>query len=152
MEFKQPAFVERIISKVGGDKKAFGDIIEDEVASKTIGKQRARRPGFDEDIILELKAMRRSFRKRIKRLRRKLNRVSKYEHPNITTQIDHMRSVLAMHPEKLIKLIKVTALLRNLRQKPEFLTGAVKLHVIHRKYGRKPVENAKKHIQGKRKK
>ncbi|GEM_PF-4341497 len=149
MVFKQPAFVDRI-PKVGREKRRFGNILEGEMASETIGKQRIMRSGFEEDIIVELKATKRSFRKRIKRLQRKLSRVSKDEHPNIKRHIGHMHSILAMHPKKVIKLMKVTALLRNLRQKPEFLLGAAKLHVIHRKYGRKSIENAKKHVKKKR--
>ena len=152
MEFKQRAFVEHIHSKVGSEKRpfgSFGDIILDEgkIASKTTGKQRIMKSGVEEDILLELMAMRRSFRRRIKRLRRKLSRVSKEERPGITRQIEHMQSVLAVHREKLIKLIRVAALLRNLRKKPEFLIGAAKLHAIHSRYGRTPIENAKKHVK-----
>lgn len=149
MGFKQPAFAGRIISKVGGEKKVFGDILEEGTSPRTIGKRRTRGPGFEEDIILESKAMGRSFRKRIKRLRRKLSGGPSAERSGVTKQIDHMHSILAMHPEKRIKLIKVAALLRKLRQKPEFLLGAAKLHVIHRRYGRRPIENAKRHVKTK---
>lgn len=147
MGFKQPAFVDRITSKTGGKKKGFGNILEEEMAPKTIGKQQIRKPGFEEDMLLELRAMRRSFRKRIKSLRRKLSRISKDEQPDITRQIDDMHGILAIHPEKLIKLVKVVAVLRKLRQKSEFLIGAAKLHVIYRRYGRRPIENAKKHVK-----
>lgn len=132
----------------GESKKKFGDILEDEVIPQAFGK---RLLTGEEELLLEGNAIRKSFRRRIKRLGRKLSSVSKDEHPAITRQIDHMHGILALHPGKLIKLIKVTALLRNLRQKPEFLIGAAKLHIVHRRYGRKPVENAKKHIKKKMK-
>lgn len=141
--------IEHAIIPKGESKKKFGDILEEEVIPQAFGK---RLPGGEEELLLEAQAIRRSFRRRVKRFRRKLNRVSKDKHPAIARQIDHMHSILGMHPVKLIKLIKATALLRNLRQKPEFLMGVAKLHIVHRRYGRKPVENAKKHIQKKRKK
>ena len=144
MEFKQPVFADRI-PKVGGGKARFGDILEEKMAPETIGKQLATEPDFEEAIVV--KATRISFRKRIKRLRRKLGRVPKDEHPAVITHIDYMRSILAMHPKKFIKLIKVMALLKNLRQKPEFLIGAAQLHAIHKRYGRKSMENAKRHMK-----
>jgi len=132
------------------EKKRFGNLLEDEI---TLGKEQfSTKPGFEEDLELELKAVKRSFRRRIKRLRRKLGRAPIEEQSKITGQMKLMESMLPIQPEKFIKIIKAAALLQGLRQKPEFLLGVAKLHIIHRKYGRKPVENAKRHIKKKNKK
>lgn len=145
------AFRTRLVFEEENRKKSrkFGDVTEEQIILDAMRKQKESIREGEEDPWLELKAMRVSFRRRIKRLKKRLKRgkFSRKERSKIERQIEYMESILAIYPKKLLKLITVAAMLRKLRQKPEFLAGAAKLHVIHRRYGRKPIENAKKHVK-----
>lgn len=153
-----PDFIEHAtVQQKDAPKKKFGDILEEKkfgdiLENKAIPQMfRKRLPIWEAELLLEGKAIRRSFRRRIKALGKKLSMVSRDEQTKITKRMDLMHSIRAIHPGKLIRLIKVAALLRNIRHKPEFLINAAGLHITHRRYGRKPIENAKKYIQRKMK-